>query len=112
MTTDNPIVELMAMLVCEAPRGDEGKPRTYGEQAEFILDGLAERGLGVGDCWRRMDSAPKDGTDILGVSHGCVRVMFWDVARGGQWSLWPGRETAYPVAWMPLPTFDPSQLGD
>lgn len=53
--------------------------------------------------WRAMDSAPKDGKDILIFNGGCCRVAFWDTARGGLWSIWPGREPARPTHWQPLP---------
>jgi len=59
-------------------------------------------------AWRRIeDGAPKDGRDILITTHGVgmvVRVGFWDEARGGQWSIWPGRDVMRPTHWMPVPT--------
>jgi hypothetical protein len=56
--------------------------------------------------WRPISDAPKDGTDILVGVQGIgwpVRVAFWDEARGGVWSIWPGRELAHPTHWQPLP---------
>lgn len=56
--------------------------------------------------WRPISEAPRDGTDILIAGQGFgwpVRVAFWDEARGGQWSIWPGRERAEPKCWQSLP---------
>lgn len=53
-------------------------------------------------AWRSMDTAPKDGTEILGYSSD-VGIMFWDC--GGWWWThcnWQPSEIE-PVAWMPLP---------
>ncbi len=58
----------------------------------------------AGDGWRDIETAPKDGRDVLvHTLHGLRRVAFWDTARGGLWSLWPGREPAQPTHWRPLP---------
>src|SRR5438128_835994 len=41
--------------------------------------------------WQEIETAPKDGLDILvATAHPLVRVAFWDTARGGVWSIWPG----------------------
>lgn len=54
-------------------------------------------------AWQPIETAPKDGKDLL-LSDGVVRIAFWDTARGGLWSKWPGREECkYPNHWMPLP---------
>lgn len=56
--------------------------------------------------WQPIAEAPKDGRDILIVNDGFghpVRVGFWDSARGGKWSIWPGREEADPTHWQLLP---------
>jgi hypothetical protein len=53
--------------------------------------------------WKPIEEAPKDGTEILALYAGIVRIVFWDKARGGIWSIWPGREQASPSRWMPLP---------
>jgi hypothetical protein len=55
--------------------------------------------------WQPIETAPKDGTDIL-VFCKIRRVLrgFWDEARGGQWSEWPGRQAIeFPTHWQPLP---------
>lgn len=55
--------------------------------------------------WRPIEDALKDGSCVLVVTElGLVRVAFFDTARGGIWSLWPGREPAEPTHWMPLTT--------
>lgn len=54
--------------------------------------------------WQPIETAPKNNTDVLVSYHGLVRIAFWDTARGGQWSLWPGREKVQPTKWMLLPT--------
>jgi hypothetical protein len=53
--------------------------------------------------WQPIETAPKDGYDILAVEGPFVRIVFWDTARGGLWSKWPGREPMHPTHWMPLP---------
>lgn len=55
--------------------------------------------------WQSIENAPKTGHDILvGKPGHPVRLAFWDEARGGQWSVWPGRELYMdPTHWMPLP---------
>jgi hypothetical protein len=63
----------------------------------------ALRHLLQAQTWRPIEEAPKDGTEILASYAGIVRIVFWDTARGGIWSIWPGRERASPSRWMPLP---------
>jgi uncharacterized protein DUF551 len=54
--------------------------------------------------WQPIETAPKDGRDLLLANIGIVRLAFWDEARGGQWSIWPGRDQFFkPTHWMPLP---------
>jgi hypothetical protein len=56
--------------------------------------------------WQPIETAPKENRDVLVCEDGIgkpVRVAFWDKARGGVWSMWPGRERIYPTHWMPLP---------
>lgn len=53
--------------------------------------------------WQDIESAPRDGTDILVFEKGVSRIAFWDTARGGIWSEWPGRVQVYPEHWQPTP---------
>ena len=56
--------------------------------------------------WQPIETAPLDGKEILITTAGIgtlVRVGFWDEAREGVWSVWPGRERMIPTHWMPLP---------
>jgi hypothetical protein len=53
--------------------------------------------------WQPIETAPKDGKDVLLTVDGLVRLGFWDVPRGGVWSLWPGRDRFNPTHWMSLP---------
>jgi hypothetical protein len=55
------------------------------------------------DEWQPIETAPKDGKDILVFGEQLRRVAFWDEARGGLWSRWPGREPIRATHWMPLP---------
>jgi hypothetical protein len=55
--------------------------------------------------WQPIETAPKTGHDILvtcGLGHP-VRIAFWDDARDGQWSVWPGRDWIEPRYWVPVP---------
>lgn len=64
--------------------------------------------------WRPIESAPKDGRDLLIVDarYGHpVRIGFWDEGRGGVWSIWPGRERIHPTHWRPLPA-SPNPTGE
>ncbi len=80
-----------------------------GAQCMTICRALAERPT----CdWQPMATAPKDGKDVVvyrGYGQG-VTMAFWDVARGGLWSQWPGREPVAFTHWMrpaqptPLPS--------
>ena len=57
-------------------------------------------------CWQPIETAPKDGTNVLiWPMHGYrVGLAFFDTARGGVWSEWPGRVGGFvPTHWMPLP---------
>lgn len=61
----------------------------------------------VGDGWMPIESAPKDGTNILAGVAGVPRSvgeMFW---WSGGWRTWDGenhtRTVAYPNVWQPLP---------
>lgn len=78
----------------------EHKPRLSATAPVHQLDS-------TGGGWQPIETAPKDGYDIL-VSRSYlgepVRLAFWDEARGGQWSIWPGRECIDPTHWMPLPS--------
>ena len=67
--------------------------------------GIDENGPGN---WLPIETAPRDGHEILITNAGygmLVRIGFFDEARGGIWSIWPGREHAMPSPshWMPLP---------
>ena len=53
--------------------------------------------------WQTIDSAPKSGLEFIAYCHGLIRIVFWDKARGGCWSKWPGRAEVLPTHWMPLP---------
>lgn len=74
-----------------------------------LPDPTAARGGGQSFYWRPLDPAPKDGYDILvSIAHAVprfypTRIAFWDEARGGIWSVWPGRDPINPTHWMPLP---------
>lgn len=54
--------------------------------------------------WMPIETAPKDGKDLLVfTTDQLVRLAFFDRAREGVWSCWPGRERIYPTHWIPLP---------
>lgn len=83
---------------------------TYPHTAvDLLLDaiddasGLIDEVLARVPVWQPIETAPMDGREVLVCNLGCVRVGFRDIARGGVWSLWPGREAARPTHWMPLP---------
>jgi hypothetical protein len=72
------------------------------ELFHFLDD--VEKALSVAQgSWMPIETAPKSGHEVLVVTQGLVRVGFWDDARGGRWSKWPGREAISPTHWMPLP---------
>ena len=60
--------------------------------------------------WMPIETAPKDGKDVLVYTdNGLVRLAFFDTARGGVWSSWPGRNEYQPTHWMRLPTAPQAQ---
>lgn len=70
-----------------------------------IWPDLADAAIAAMPGWRPIEEAPKDGREFLiAQSQGRpVRVGFWDSARGGVWSIWPGREAAIePTHFMTL----------
>jgi hypothetical protein len=54
------------------------------------------------DIWRPMETAPKDGTEILVSDNDLISTAFWG---GGAWQWSWDRELDYlvPLYWMPLP---------
>ena len=112
MPMDNLMASAEAILHLDAkgalaPHGIGGHARTIIEA--FIQHELARRTpepTAVSE-WQPIATAPKDGKDILvAASTSLVRIAFWDAARGGVWSCWPGREdlTATVTHWQPLPS--------
>lgn len=63
----------------------------------------------VQDGWQPIETAKKSGHDVLLYTSSSVRLGFWDEPRGGVWSIWPGREPAFPSHWMPLPAAPKAQ---
>ena len=68
--------------------------------------------------WQPIDTAPKDGTDILAYlewtdKSGEIRVIRWDEEMEVWWGDYaydPDDEFEYPTHWMPLPA--PPKKGD
>lgn len=59
-------------------------------------------------AWQTIDTAPKDGTPILGLSNGEMATVRWRVEGGGYWDLCVCGTSAsdgewWPSLWMPLP---------
>lgn len=101
-----------AMLFAESEvenRSSAGAMETdYVNEAQAIVDECAAALTALNRVWQPIGTAPKDGKEILISSVGfgmLVRIAFWDEARGGMWSIWPGREPAGPsfTHWRPLP---------
>lgn len=84
-------------------RGRATVSRTQVEAIEIANRIVATRD----DSWQPIETAPKDGNEILIVVAGIgnpARVGFWDAAFDpGVWSKWPGREPMRPTHWKPLP---------
>ena len=64
--------------------------------------------------WKPINTAPKDGTEILVVERftNLRTKAFWDKARGGIWSEWPGRRYIEPILWMSLPLLPTDQIDE
>lgn len=56
--------------------------------------------------WQPIDSAPRDGTEILAFAHGFRQIISWDVS-WDHWSDLEGR-VVRPTVWHPLPDFPTS----
>jgi hypothetical protein len=55
--------------------------------------------------WQPIETAPRNSKDVLVFTEtGLVRLAFFDTARGGIWSSWPGRNEYKPTHWQPLPS--------
>lgn len=120
----HPGVEIIATTEgtdAPAPESETETPRTNGlpmGQREMepwerkSLDEFTERELasetkqqGEG-AWRPIETAPRDGTVVLGFipRNKGVRCVFW---KQNQWVLTPGTWCEHPTLWQPLP--DPSR---
>ena len=85
----------------------EDRLKTIAETARAALAAEEESG------WRTMDSAPKDGTDVLvwrgnrrlgARPQGVVRACWWQPTRyEGKWVTVPGLHGIKPTHWRPLP---------
>lgn len=57
--------------------------------------------------WQPIETAPKDGTQILGYSTACIECIYFDEDANLWVQSWEGDEDygllGAPVAWMPLP---------
>jgi hypothetical protein len=57
--------------------------------------------------WQPIDSAPKDGTEILASDYDVIEIVSWTVYSGGAdwWSRWG--DVMFPAWWQPLPEHPP-----
>lgn len=85
--------------------------RFIGVQSEGILARIdaALAPADMRDGWRTIDSAPRDGTHLIGweKSWYCPAPVFWNTD-SGSWRSWPGARSDtnpiyWPTHWMPLP---------
>ena len=80
---------------------DEGNDKHEIIEAAMLRQIAAERE------WRTMDTAPRDGTTIIGAKSGKDPFLcYWDDQKGGQWfaDLIPGFWHEGVTRWQPLPT--------
>ena len=82
----------------QTEQADQEAPDAVGGQVEWRVRGETME-------WQPIETAPKTGKEILFFSGGLIRIGFFDSARAGVWSVWPGRARARasPTHWMPLP---------
>ncbi len=86
---------------------DAEKPvQTYTQDRELIQDLLtAYKALRGANQWRDIETAPRDGSEILCWVRDCEehQVLWWCDA--GHWRRWGDTYENYaPTHWMPLPT--------
>lgn len=57
--------------------------------------------------WQPMDTAPKDGTEILASDYDAIEIVSWKIYEAG--SDWESRwgEAMFPAWWQPLPNHPP-----
>src|SRR5688572_22934538 len=104
MTDAAELVKLADELEHYAHRAMPHYPNDICSRARRAMLAIAAQQDGA---WQSIETAPKDGSEVLVSDCGLVRVGFWDQARGGVWSKWPGRENIKPTHWQPLPAPPP-----
>ena len=66
--------------------------------------------------WQPIDTAPKDGTEILATDYDAIEIVSWvaprfDVGITGEWTNREG-EAMYPAWWQPLADHPPLPSGE
>lgn len=96
------------------PRGfdpeNDKRPETLADWSAFRGDWVAAAALralrgGTVGGWQPIDTAPKDGTWIIGCdARGHREIMhWWDFNQPGKWHGARQQEDPEPIVWMPLP---------
>lgn len=82
---------------------DEEAIRTAAEHLLSFIGSRAPTGDGVG--WKPIETAPKDGTRVLGLCDNyyrpCAEEIYWQ--RPGVWLRESEKNVVNPTHWMPLP---------
>lgn len=82
------------------------------EFSDLLKRQVAPAPVGVSD-WQPIDTAPKDGTEILASDYDSVEIVSWCIGSRvpGEWTNREG-EAMYPGQWQPLPNHPPLPSGE
>jgi hypothetical protein len=112
VTAEGEVAELVRTLRMEVAAWNGNESATYwlsGPEMTRIADLLERQAAPVPVAvsgWQDIDTAPKDGTEILASDYDAIEIVSWvaprfDVGITGEWTNREG-EAMYPAWWQPL----------
>jgi len=104
---DGEVAKLVAKLRRLAPQNPLGTADPTITRAADLLERQAPLPEVDQMAWQPIDTAPRDGTEILASDYDAIEIVSWvgprfDVGITGEWTNREG-EAMYPAWWQPLP---------